>query len=270
MGCGIAPELESEENGWMRLGINIAGFYGGDRTEVTLPEAQRTLLRELAATGKPVIVVLMNGSAVAVDAQYATAILDAWYPGEEGGTAIAQTLAGENNPAGRLPVTVYKSVSQLPPFEDYSMRGRTYRFFKGEPQFEFGYGLSYSHFVYTGLKLSAATIDAGAPLEVDADVKNTGARDGDDVAELYLTFPKSDLSPIRTLRGFTRVHVKAGATEHVHFALSPRDLSDANAAGERVIAPGAYTVTVGGGQPGSGLSVVEAHFTINGSQTLPR
>ena len=267
---GISPELESEENGWMRLGIDLPGFYGGDRTEVTLPAPQQTLLHELAATGKPVIVVILNGSAVAVDTASAAAILDAWYPGEEGGTAIAETLAGENNPAGRLPVTVYKSVSQLPPFDDYSMRGRTYRFFKGEPQFGFGFGLSYSRFVYSGLKLSAPKLDAGSPLEVDADVKNTSTRDGDDVAELYLTFPKSAVSPIRTLRGFARVHVKAGATEHVHFTLTPRDLSDANEAGERVVAAGAYTVTVGGGQPGSGLSTIEGHFTVTGTQTLPR
>jgi beta-glucosidase len=267
---GISPELESEENGWMRLGIDLPGFYGGDRSEVTLPAPQQTLLHELAATGKPVIAVLLNGSAVSIDTSSAAAVLDAWYPGEEGGTAIAETLAGENNPAGRLPVTVYKSVSQLPPFDDYSMRGRTYRYFKGEPQFGFGFGLSYSHFLYSGLKLSGEKLDAGSPLEVDADVKNASPRDGDEVAELYLTFPKSAVSPIRTLRAFTRVHVKAGGTEHVHFTLSPRDLSDANEAGERVIAPGAYTITVGGGQPGSGLSTIEGHFTMNGTQTLPR
>lgn len=267
---GISPELESEENDFMRLGMNIPGFYGGDRTDIALPAPQQILLRELAATGKPVVVVLFSGSAVAVDTSHAAAILEAWYPGEEGGTAIAETIAGENNPAGRLPVTVYKSVSQLPPFDDYSMHGRTYRFFKGQPLFEFGYGLSYSHFMYSGLKLSAEKLDAGSALDVDADVRNTSTRDGDEVAELYLTFPRSPVSPIRTLRGFTRVHVKAGATEHVHFTLSPRDLSDANEAGDRVIAPGAYTVSVGGGQPGSGLSVVEARFTIEGTKTLPR
>lgn len=267
---GISPDLESEEDEFMRLGMNIPGFYGGDRTDVALPAPQQALLRELAATHKPVVVVLFNGSAVAVDTSLASAILDAWYPGEEGGTAIAETIAGENNPAGRLPVTVYKSVSQLPPFNDYSMRGRTYRYFKGQPLFGFGFGLSYSHFVYSGLKLSAEKLDAGSPLEVDADVHNTSTRDGGEVAELYLTFPKSPVSPIRTLRGFTRIHVKAGATEHVHFTLSPRDLSDANEAGDRVISPGAYTITVGGGQPGSGLSVVVAHFSIEGAKSLPR
>ena len=130
---GISPNLEREEHEWMRLGMSIPGFYGGDRTDVALPQPQRELLRAVSATGKPVIVVLLSGSAVAVDPGEASAILAAWYPGEEGGTAIAETLAGDNNPAGRLPVTFYKSVADLPPFDDYSMRNRTYRYFTGQP-----------------------------------------------------------------------------------------------------------------------------------------
>jgi beta-glucosidase len=267
---GITRELESEENDWMHLGINIPGFRGGDRTDIALPGPQQTLLRELAATGKPVIVVLLNGSALSIDRAEAGAILDAWYPGEEGGTAIAETLAGKNNPSGRLPLTFYKSVDQIPPFNDYSMRGRTYRYFKGEPSFPFGFGLSYSHFAYTGLKLSSSKLDAASPLGVDADVRNTSQRDGDEVVELYLSFPKSPLMPIRALRGFTRLHLKAGETQHVHFDLSSRDLSEVTESGERVVAPGAYEVSVGGSQPGPGMPTVSASFSIAGTQTLPR
>ena len=267
---GITRELESEENEWMRLGINLPGFYGGDRTDIALPAPQRRLLHALSATGKPVIVVLMSGSAVAVDPADASAILEAWYPGEEGGTAIAETLAGDNNPAGRLPVTFYKSVADLPPFYDYSMRNRTYRYFTGQPLFPFGFGLSYSQFAYSGLRLSSPALKAGSPLEVDANVRNTSGRDGDEVVELYLTFPKSDYAPIRALRGFTRVHVAAGETRAVHFSLGPRDLSEVNDAGEHVIEPGDYTISVGGGQPGTGAPLAEAKFSVTGSQTLPK
>jgi beta-glucosidase len=265
---GISRDLESEENEGMRLGV--PGFYGGDRTDITLPQPQQDLLKALAATGKPVIAVLVSGSAVAVDPELASAILAAWYPGEEGGTAIAETIAGDNNPAGRLPVTFYKSVADLPPFDDYSMRGRTYRYFTGQPLFPFGFGLSYAQFEYSGLKLSSTELNAGSSLEVDAEVRNASPRDGDEVVELYITFPKSDIAPIRALRGFTRLQIPAGQTRPVHFSLRPRDLSEVNDAGERIIAPGEYTISVGGGQPGSGLPVVESHFTITGARTLPK
>lgn len=267
---GISPNLEREEHEWMRLAMSIPGFYGGDRTDVALPQPQRELLRALNATGRPVIVVLLSGSAVAVDPGQASAILAAWYPGEEGGTAIAETLAGDNNPAGRLPVTFYKSVADLPPFDDYSMRNRTYRYFTGQPLFPFGFGLSYSQFAYSGLELSSAQLNAGSSLDLDANVQNTGQRDGDEVAEVYITFPKSDLAPIHALRGFSRVHVAAGGTRHLHFSLMPRDLSEVNEAGEHVILPGEYTISIGGGQPGSGLPTVEAHLMVTGSKTLPK
>jgi beta-glucosidase len=263
---GISRDLESEENQWM----NIPGFYGGDRTDIALPQPQQDLLKALAATGKPVIVVLMSGSAVSVDPDLASAILAAWYPGEEGGAAIAETIAGDNNPAGRLPVTFYRSVADLPPFDDYSMRGRTYRYFTGQPLFSFGFGLSYAQFEYSRLQLSSTELNAGSSLEVDADVRNASQRDGDEVAELYITFPKSDIAPIRALRGFTRIQIPAGQTQRVHFSLLPLDLSEVNEAGERIIAPGEYTISVGGGQPGSGLPVVESHFTITGARTLPK
>src|SRR5450432_2106888 len=219
---GITSQLEGEE-----MKVEVEGFKGGDRTSLDLPKPEEELLEALKATGKPLIVVLMNGSALSVNwaNEHANAILDAWYSGEEGGTAIAQTLAGVNNPAGRLPVTFYKGVDQLPPFEDYAMKGRTYRYFEGLPLYPFGYGLSYSKFTYSNLALSSTKLNAGDPLTVDADVKNASERDGDEVVEVYLSFPKSPSSPIHALRGIKRVHLAAGETQHVHFALDPRDLS---------------------------------------------
>ncbi len=163
-------------------------------------------MKGIKTTGKPLVVVLMNGSALAVNwaKENANAILEAWYSGEEGGSAIAESLAGANNPAGRLPVTFYTGVEQLPPFEDYSMSNRTYRYFEGQPLFPFGYGLSYSKFAYSNLKLSAATLNAGDPLSVEADVKNASGREGDEVVQLYLSFPKSPAAPRHALRGMTR------------------------------------------------------------------
>ncbi|MGH9353489.1 MAG: glycoside hydrolase family 3 C-terminal domain-containing protein, partial [Terriglobia bacterium] len=160
---GLSPHLEGEE-----MPIHIEGFNGGDRTNIILPAVQQDLLQALSSTGKPLVVVLMNGSALAVNwaEQHAAAILEAWYPGEEGGTAIAETLAGANNPAGRLPITFYSSLSQLPPFEDYSMQNRTYRYFNGKPLYTFGYGLSYSSFAFSNIRLSAKSLHAGQPLTV--------------------------------------------------------------------------------------------------------
>jgi beta-glucosidase len=263
---GITSELEGEE-----MLVSEDGFKGGDRTSLDLPKPEQDLLEGVASTGKPLVVVLMNGSALSVNwvKEHANAILEAWYPGEEGGAAIAQTLAGVNNPSGRLPVTFYTGVEQLPPFEDYSMANRTYRYFTGAPLYPFGYGLSYSKFAYSKVKLSAKKVKAGKPLNVDADVKNTSQRDGDEVVELYLTFPKLPGAPLRALRGFTRVHVPAGKTAHVHLALTPRDLSYVNEHGDRIIAPGSYSLSIGGGQPGTAAPVVESGFTITGQTQLP-
>jgi beta-glucosidase len=263
---GITSELEGEE-----MPVSEEGFKGGDRTSLDLPKPEQDLLESVATAGKPLVVVLMNGSALSVNwvKEHANAILEAWYSGEEGGAAIAQTLAGENNPAGRLPVTFYTGVSQLPAFEDYSMSNRTYRYFQGTPLYPFGYGLSYSKFEYSNVKLSANNLHAGDPLNVDADVKNTSARDGDEIVELYLNYPKLAGAPIRALCGFTRVHVRAGETAHVHVALNPRDLSHVNEAGDRIIAAGSYKLSVGGGQPGTGAPVVETNLTITGEAHLP-
>ena len=212
----------------------------------------------------------MNGSALSINwaAKHANAIVEAWYSGEEGGTAIAQTLAGDNNPAGRLPVTFYKGVDQLPPFEDYSMKNRTYRYFEGEPLYPFGFGLSYSKFAYSNLTLSASELDAGNMLGVEVDVANTDSRDGDEVVELYLNFPKTAGAPLRALRAFSRVHLAAGVKQHVTFSLQPRDLSYVNEGGDRIVGSGEYQISVGGAQPGNaqGLS---AALTIRGVHRLP-
>ncbi len=263
---GLSPELEGEE-----MPIHVEGFSGGDRTDIKLPKAQEDLLQALGATGKPLVVVLMNGSALAVNwaQEHAQAVLEAWYPGETGGEAIAQTLDGKNNPGGRLPVTFYSSIDQLPGFENYAMKGRTYRYFGGTPLYGFGYGLSYTKFAYSKLQLSSKTVKAGAQLTVEAEVRNTGKRAGDEVVELYLTPPASDVSPLRELKAFQRVHLEPGASQQVKFELDPRQLSEVDAAGKRSVQAGSYTIFVGGAQPapGTGLS---GEFAIEGSAPLPR
>jgi beta-glucosidase len=233
---GLSSELEGEE---MR-GVNVPGFLGGDRTSLDLPEPQEALVKSVVATGKPVVVVLTSGSAVAVRsaAEGASALLAAWYGGEEAGTAIAETLAGVNNPAGRLPVTFYRGVDQLPPFTDYAMKGRTYRYFTGEPLYPFGFGLSYSTFAYSGL--AAKRTPNGA--EIRATVENTSARDGDEVAQLYVGGGPEGGAPIRSLRGFRRVHLRAGERREVSFTLGSDDLPKA-----------AVEVSVGGGQPAANV-----------------
>jgi beta-glucosidase len=264
---GLSPNLEGEE-----MPIRVPGFSGGDRTDIGLPRAQQDLLEALAATGKPLVVVLMNGSALAVNwaEQHAAAILEAWYPGEEGGTAIAETLSGTNNPAGRLPVTFYASLDQLPPFDDYSMQSRTYRYFQGTPLYAFGYGLSYASFAYSNLRLSSEKLQAGQPLTVEADVRNTAGISADEVAELYLEYPQSPGAPRRALRGFERVHLAPGETRHVAFKLNPRDLSQVTEKGEHRIMPGSYIVFVGGSQPTEGAHGLEAKLQITGEVKLPR
>jgi beta-glucosidase len=263
---GITSELEGEE-----MAVSEDGFQGGDRNSLDLPAPEQELLEAVVAGGKPVVVVLVNGSAMSVNwvNEHANAVLEAWYPGEEGGRAIAQTLAGVNNPAGRLPVTFYTGVDQLPPFEDYSMANRTYRYFTGTPLYPFGHGLSYSKFTYGGARLSTKALKAGDPLTVETDVKNVSKRDGDEVVEVYLTFPKLPGAPIRALRGFTRVHVPAGKTEHVRLVLQPRDLSYVSQDARILVSAGSYTLSIGGGQPGTPAPVAETNFVIDGEKQLP-
>jgi len=212
--------------------------------------------------------VLMNGSALSVNwaQEHASAILEAWYPGEAGAQAIADTLSGKNNPGGRLPITFYKSVADLPDFSDYSMSNRTYRYFKGTPLYGFGYGLSYTTFGYSNVR-AAKTLAAGETLKVEADVKNNGGREGDEVAELYLTPPHTDVSPNLALAGFKRIHLAAGETKHVVFELDPRTLSQVDDKGVRAVRAGTYTIHVGGSQPGAGTPEVQVNIT--GTQELP-
>jgi beta-glucosidase len=263
---GLSPELEGEE-----MPVHVQGFSGGDRTDIQLPKAQEDLLEAIATTGKPLVVVLMNGSALAVNwaQQHAQAVLEAWYPGEAGGQAIAETLDGKNNPGGRLPVTFYSSIDQLPSFEDYAMKERTYRYFQGTPLYGFGYGLSYTTFSYSKLKLSTKTVKAGERLTVETEVRNTGKRAGDEVVELYLTPPASDVSPIRELKSFQRVHLEPGSMLHVLFDLDSRQLSEVDAAGKRSVQPGTYGIFVGGAQPALGTGQ-SSEFAIEGSAPLPR
>jgi beta-glucosidase len=264
---GLSPNLEGEE-----MPVHIPGFSGGDRTDITLPAAQQQLLEAAKATGKPLVVVLMNGSALAVTwaQQNADAILEAWYPGDGGAQAIAETLAGTNDPGGRLPVTFYASLDQLPPFEDYAMANRTYRYFKGKPLYGFGYGLSYTTFAYSNLKLSTTSLHAGDTLTVEADVKNTGKRAGEEVAELYLTPPHTGVSPNLALDGFTRVSLAPGETKHITLTLDPRTLSQVDDKGVRAVTAGSYRIGLGSAQPSETTNTQTTTFTVEGTQQMPR
>jgi beta-glucosidase len=263
---GITSALEGEQ-----MPVTEPGFLGGDRTSIDMPDPEEGLVEAVAATGKPLAVVLINGSALAVNwiNEHANAVLEAWYPGEEGGSAVAETLSGRNNPAGRLPVTFYKDVNQLPHFEDYGMANRTYRYFKDKPLYPFGYGLSYTTFKYSGLSLPAQAVGAGQPVAADVTVTNTGKVAGDEAVELYLKFPDVMGAPQIALRGFQRVHLDAGASQKLHFELKDRDLGMVTAEGNPIIAAGDYTLIIGGGQPDTGAPTVSGHFHIDGQLTLP-
>ncbi len=263
---GLTAELEGEESS-----VHIPGFSGGDRTDLNLPAPQQQLLEALGSTGKPLVVVLLNGSALSVNwaQEHAAAILEAWYPGESGGQAIAETLSGKNNPGGRLPVTFYTSLDELPAFTDYSMSNRTYRYFKGKPLYPFGYGLSYTSFRYSNVKLSADHLQAGDPLTVSADVQNAGPLAGDEVAELYIAPPQSKTNPTVALSGFERLHLAPNETRHITLTVNPRQISTVDATGRRRITPGTYHASLGGAQPVEGKGD-ELTFTITGEQELPR
>jgi beta-glucosidase len=263
---GITSALEGEE-----MPVSEPGFEGGDRTNLEIPEPEEALVRAVASAGKPLVVVLMNGSALAArwEKEHANAIIESWYSGEEGGAAIANTLSGANNPGGRLPVTFYADVNQLPKFEDYGMKGRTYRYFTGTPLWPFGYGLSYTSFSYRGLKLPNAPVHAGSPVRASVEVTNSGKIAGDEVVQLYLSFPDRAGAPIRALRGFRRVHLAPGASQTITFDLKPRDLSMVTPTGDRVVPAGKYNIFVGGGQPGEGIPTVSGEFAVTGEAKLP-
>jgi beta-glucosidase len=254
---GLSADLEGEE-----MKRDIEGFSGGDKTSLDLPADQRHLLEAAKALGKPLVVVLFNGSPLDLSwaKQNASAIVEAWYPGQAGGLALADALSGRTDPAGRLPLTFYRSVADLPPFDDYAMKGRTYRYFQGQPVYPFGYGLSYTRFDYG--KPTVEPLKGGAEngVRVTAKVTNSGARAGEEVAELYLTPPAFEGAPRLALRGFQRFALAAGESRTVSFELSPRDLSFVTRDGDRQVIAGSYQVSVGSGQPGTGVPGQTASF----------
>jgi len=243
---GISPQLEGEE-----MRVNFPGFDGGDRTSILLPAVQTELLKTLKLTGKPVVFVMMTGSAVALpwESQQIPAIVNAWYGGQSAGTAIADVLFGDYNPAGRLPVTFYKDDKDLPPFSDYSMSNRTYRYFKGEPLYGFGYGLSYTTFSYNNLKIPSS-INKGKNVSVSVEVKNSGKRDGEEVVQLYVSVQNNKgNAPLKSLKGFQRIFLKTGESKTVHFNLRPEDLSVNDDNGNAKEFSGKVMIAIGGGQP---------------------
>jgi beta-glucosidase len=246
---GLSPRLEGEE-----MPVAVPGFAGGDRVTLDLPASQDSLLRAVVAVGKPVVLVLLNGGALAIPwaAEHVAAIVEAWYPGQAGGQALADVLFGEVSPSGRLPVTVYRSADDLPAFGDYRMEGRTYRYFRGEPLFPFGHGLSYTRFRYRDLRLPPR-VAAGDGVMVSVEVENAGATTADEVVQLYVTDVEASVPvPIRTLQGFRRVTLHPGERRRVTFTLSPRQLAVVEENGRQVVEPGAFVVAVGGKQPGFG------------------
>ena len=265
---GLTSDLEGEE-----APVDLPGFRGGDKTNLDLPADQQRLLEQAKATGKPLVVVLMNGSPINLGwaKENAAAILEAWYPGQSGGLAVANVLTGRSDPGGRLPLTFYRSVADLPPFDDYAMAGRTYRYFAGTPVYPFGYGLSFTTFAYGPLRVvPAGSGGTGAGIRVSAEVRNTGSRAGSEVAQLYLAFPPAPGAPRIALRGFRRLSLRPGEARTVTFDLSPRDLSSVTPEGTRVLLPGSYRVSVGSGQPGAGVAGRSSAFEIAAPTLLPK
>ncbi|MDZ4808740.1 MAG: glycoside hydrolase family 3 C-terminal domain-containing protein [Bacteroidota bacterium] len=243
---GLSPRIEGEQ-----MDVTLEGFNKGDRTKLELPTVQQNLIKKIAALGKPVVLVLVNGSAVAInwEKENIPAIVETWYGGQQAGTAIANVLTGKYNPSGRLPVTFYTSETELPAFEDYNMKGRTYRYYAGKPLYEFGYGLSYTNFTYTNLKVKP-DIKIGDDIVVTVTVQNAGKMDGDEVVQLYVeNINKNEQVPVRVLKGFAKVYLKKGEKKTISFLLKPADFSHINAASKRIVTPDSFKISVGGKQP---------------------
>ena len=263
MFMGLTARMEGEE-----MDIQVDGFRGGDRTKLGLPKNQLELMQEIHALGKPMVLVLLNGSALAInwESENIPAIIEAWYPGQAAGTAIASALFGDYNPAGRLPVTFYKSVDDLPAFEDYNMTSQTYRFFEGEALYPFGHGLSYSSFNYSDLTLPKSA-KTGEAVKLSAKITNSGKRSGDEVVQVYISHKNKEIkTPLRTLIGFKRINLNAGETKTVEFTLSPDAFSVINEEGEKLSLAGDVELSIGGGQPGVNIprtsNVLTAQLTI--------
>jgi beta-glucosidase len=270
---GLSARLEGEE-----MRVPVKGFQGGDRVEIGLPGAQEELLRKIAALNKRLVLVLLNGSALAVNwaSQNVPAIVEAWYPGQAGGTALADVLFGDYNPAGRLPVTFYRSERQLPPFSDYRMKGRTYRYFQGEPLYPFGYGLSYTKFSYGNLSVPSQ-VQPDKDVKLSVEVENSGTLAGEEVVQLYLRHVTASVPvPIRSLEGFQRIALRPGEKKTVEFTLTPRQLSIIGKDNRRVVEPGQIEISVGGKQPGfrgaadaSTTGVLSARLTVAAAPKQP-
>ncbi len=247
LALGLSPRLEGEE-----MPVDLPGFRGGDRTDIGLPRVQEEFLQQVAERSSRVALVLFNGSALAVNwaSEHLPAILEAWYPGEAGGKAVVNALFGDVNPAGRLPVTFYRTVEDLPPFDDYRMENRTYRFYRGDVLYPFGFGLSYTHFAYDNLTVPDE-VRAGDPVAVAVEVENVGARAGDEVVQLYVSALEATVrAPVRSLVGYKRVHLQPGERMRVFFTLEPWQLAVFTDDGRRVLQPGTFLLSVGGKQPG--------------------
>ncbi|GAA4965576.1 glycoside hydrolase family 3 protein [Algibacter aquimarinus] len=262
---GISPLLEGEE-----MKVKVDGFSGGDRVNTKLPKTQTELIKKIAALGKPTVLVLLNGSALSINWENKNipAIIEAWYPGQAGGTAIADVIFGDYNPAGRLPVTFYKDINDIPAFSDYDMKGKTYRYFKGDPLFEFGYGLSYTSFKYSNIKMQS-TIEAGDDFTVEIDVENIGGLKGEEVVQLYINNSNADeYNPHKTLVAFDRILFESDEKKTLKFKIDKEQLGTVNSDGEKVIQPGSYSLSVGGAQASedriSRGSVIVKEFTISG------
>jgi beta-glucosidase len=266
---GLSAEIEGEQGD---AGNSEAA---GDKAHLNLTGLQQRLLEELTALGKPTVLVLLSGSALAVNfaEQQVGAILQAWYPGEEGGTAIAEALFGVVNPGGRLPITFPRSLEHVPAFTDYGMKGRTYRYLEHEPLFPFGFGLSYTRFAYSALEISQNVLRSGERIDVSVTLANVGERAGDEVVQLYL----KDLSapaptPHHSLRGFRRVTLEAGQTQVVRFSLPARAFSRIDAQGRRALEPGRFRLYLGGSQPDrrslelTGHAPLEVELEVSGAR----
>ncbi|MDR7267416.1 beta-glucosidase [Pelomonas saccharophila] len=267
---GLTWELEGEE-----MTVLAPGFAGGDRARIDLPAPQLRLLERLAALGRPLVLVNFSGSPMAFGAvtQKVAAIVQAWYPGGEGGQAVAELLAGDFSPSGRLPLTFYRSVDQLPPFKDYGMQGRTYRWFKGEAEFPFGHGLSYARFAYTQPRLARSQVRAGQGTRLSVLLKNEGSREAAEVVQVY-AHPSGALAPERTLVAFRRVVLRAGESRRLNFELDAQALSTVQADGRRVVDAGPVVLWIGGGQPVAAATSVRApgqmlKLQVTGRKELP-
>lgn len=263
---GISPRLEGEE-----MKVHVAGFSGGDRTSIALPSVQTNFLKALKATGKPVVFIMMTGSAIAIpwEDKNIPAIINAWYGGQAAGTAVADVLFGDYNPSGKLPVTFYKSDADLPSFDDYSMKNRTYRYFKGEALYPFAFGLSYTHFTIGQLHLSKTTIKKGESINAEVTITNSGKVKGDEVVQLYLThLPGGENIPLYSLQGFKRISLAAGASQKVNFIISPEMMKLVNAEGESVLNSGMIRISIAGSLPSERSAELGAPAPVTASFTI--